>query len=72
MDMIKTVKEVNGLLDPFNEETDFPVSYDEGINLDTLMKGLEVYTNEKVYKMVEVDYNDGLLLNGYYKIEQWQ
>ena len=64
-------KEVNGLLDTFDEDTDFPISYEQGLNIYTLMEGIKLYINGKI---VEVNSNYGKLdgIDNYYMIEQWQ
>ena len=62
---------VNSLLDTFNENADFPISYEQGLNLDTLMEGIEIYTKGK---FVGFDSDCGPLngIDNYYVIEQWQ
>ena len=65
--------EVNHLLDPYNyeEENEFPISYEDGLNIDTFMNGIEIYTKGKVF---QVHNNCGSLnrMDNYYEIEQWQ
>ena len=65
---------VNSLLDTFNENDEaleFPMSYDDGLNLNTLMNGVEIYTKGKV---MEVYNNFGKIekIDNCYVIEQWQ
>lgn len=61
---------VNGLLSPYSEEDDFPFSYDEGLNIDTLIEGVRVHTG---YPVVEMAENCGkIVIDDYYTIEQWQ
>ena len=64
-------KEVNSLLDTFNEDTDFPISYDQGLNINTLMEGIGIHTKGKV---TEVYSNCGDIekIDNCYVIEQWQ
>lgn len=66
-------REVNHLLNPYNyeEENEFPISYEDGLNIDTLMDGIEIYTKGKVLKIQD---NCGNLnrVDNYYEIEQWQ
>ena len=67
-------KETNRLLDPFNQavgESDFSISYNQGLNINTLMEGVGLYTKGTV---IEVYSNSGSIENvdNYYTIEQWQ
>jgi hypothetical protein len=51
-EMTEIFKKVNSLLDEFNDDdeaADFPVSYEDGLNIDTLMEGIEIYTKNIVY-----------------------
>lgn len=72
---IKNVfKEVNRLLDPFDQEigeVEFSISYDQGLNINTLMEGVGLYTKGTV---IEVYSNSGSIekVDNYYVIEQWQ
>ena len=61
---------VNRLLDVF-AESDFPISYNDGLNIYTLMDGVEIYTQGRV---LAVDSNYGAFeeIDNYYVIEQWQ
>ena len=70
-EMKNIFKEVNSLLDTFNEDTDFPISYEQGLNINTLMEGVGIYTNGKVE---EVYSNCGQIekVDNCYVIEQWQ
>ena len=63
--------EVNKLLDYFNdEENDFPISYEDGLNICTLMDGVEFYTKGKVEEFK--DECGTVVIDNYYVIEQWQ
>ena len=66
----KIFKEVNRLLDPY-EENDFPISYEDGLNIDTLMKGVEKRTNGIVICLNDDFHNPGFI-NHFFKVEQWQ
>lgn len=73
-EMIGTFREVNRLLDTFDQEigeAEFPISYEQGLNINTLMEGIGIYTKGKV---TEVYGNCGNIENvdNYYVIEQWQ
>ena len=70
-DMKYIFKEVNSLLDTFNENTDFPISYEQGLNINTLMEGVGIYTKGKVK---EIYSNCGEIekIDNCYVIEQWQ
>lgn len=72
-EMIEIFKKVNSLLDTFNEDDEavnFPVSYEDGLNIDTLMEGVEIYTKASVKPITK---NCGkLTADNYYIIEQWQ
>jgi hypothetical protein len=70
--MREIFKKVNSLCDPFSDKrADFP-TYDEGLNIETLMEGVETYlTGSKVTKL-EADYSELPRLDSYYIIDQWQ
>ena len=70
-EMKNIFKEVNSLLDTFNEDTNFPISYEQGLNINTLIEGVEIYTKGKATEFYS---NYGKLndINNYYMIEQWQ
>ena len=63
---------VNKLLDCYDddEENDFPISYEQGININTLMEGVGIYLKGEIK---EVYNNIGCLekVDNYYVIEQW-
>lgn len=65
--------EVNRHLDTFAQESgeiEFPISYENGLNIDTLMEGISVYTKGTFCK---IHNNMGRLkADNYYEIEQWQ
>jgi len=71
-EMTEIFRTVNKLLDYFDdEEKDFPISYEQGLNINTLMEGIGIYTKGEVK---EVYSNFGHLqeIDNYYVIEQWQ
>ena len=73
-EMKKIFDETNRLLNSYDdedEERDFPISYEEGINIDTLMKGIEVYTEGKIEEISNNTQNIGHT-DALYVIEQWQ
>lgn len=63
-------QEVNRLFNPF-EYADFPTSYGNGLNINTLMEGVEIYTKGK---LIEVHSDCGSIdrVDNCYVIEQWQ
>ena len=74
MEMKDIFKKVNKLLDTFYQEfveVEFPISYEQGLNINTLMEGVKIYTEGKVE---EVYSNCGQIekVDNYYVIEQWQ
>lgn len=59
-------------MDPYKEETDdLPISYNSGLNIDTLMEGVEIYTKAKVEPL---DNKHGKIehIDDVYCLEQWQ
>ena len=63
---------VNSLLDPYrDDDEECELSYNDGLNINTLMEGVELYTKGKVE---EVYSNCGAItdIDNYYVIEQWQ
>ena len=63
--------EVNKLLDCFDDkEKDFPVSYENGLNIWTLIEGVEVYTKGKIERFK--DECGAIAIDNYYIIKQWQ
>lgn len=70
-EMKNIFSETNKALDYFNDEdNDFPISYEQGLNIGTLMKGVAIYTKGTVS---ELQSNCGdLAINNYFFIEQWQ
>ena len=70
-EMDKIFEEVNSQLDSFNEITDFPFSYDDGLNIDTLMEGVEYYTKGNIIQLYS-DYGKIHDIDNYYMISQWQ
>ena len=71
-EMKSIFSKVNLLLDPFNEKkVDFPISYDNGLNIATLIEGVEIYIKGKVIKLLN-DYGCIESIDNYYVIQQWQ
>ena len=71
---IKNIFEsVNKLLNIFDcdleegQERGFPLSYDDGIYIDTLMHGIEIYTNGTIKKA-----RGNIKADDCFTIEQWQ
>ena len=72
IEMIRTFEMVNFLLNPSRDYGDeFALSYDDGLNINTLMEGVELYTKGRVE---EVYSNCGAIIDidNCYVIEQWQ
>ena len=70
-EMEKIFTEVNKLLDCFDdEEKDFPISYEDGLNVWTLIDGVEIYTKGKIERFK--DECGTITIDNYYVIEQWQ
>ena len=75
--IISIFKKVNNFLNDYDEDEidakgkNFPISYGMGLNIYTLMKGIEIYTKGKIK---ELCHNQGEIqnINNYYVIEQWQ
>ena len=68
--MSNIFKETNKLLDCYNEEKVFPISYNDGLNISTLIQGVSLYTNSLIQRIGENRKIDSI--DAYYKIEQWQ
>lgn len=76
----KVIEKVNSLLDTFNDDKeakDFPMSYDDGLNIETLMAGVGVYTKSKIKKLEpedieNVDARREFVIKKYFEIEQYQ
>lgn len=72
-EMKQMFSKVNSLLDPLaesDETQEFEISYDDGLNIQTLMAGVEEYSGGKVEKLVS---NIGRLdITDFYVIEPWQ
>ena len=43
-ELVTRFNETNKLLDPFNEDSKFPFNYDDGLNIDRLLKGFVQHT----------------------------
>lgn len=71
-EMGKKFNEANNLLNPY-EDNRFPFSYNDGLNIDTLLEGFVQHTRLKV-TYPEPDSNEMTFptLHGHYVIEQWQ
>lgn len=60
---------VNMLLDPYRDDgEEFSLSYYAGLNINTLIEGVEIYTKGKIEKA----YNNCGKIDNCYIIEQWQ
>ena len=69
-EMFSIFETVNGLL--IDDENDFPFSYDEhGVNITTLMDGVQEYTKSKVEE-VYTQFGTIENIENFYYIEQWQ
>ena len=77
-EMREKFNETNKLLDPFNEDDNFPFTYDDGLNIDMLLKGFEQHTRLKVtcLEQASIDITlHGFILNKINKkviVKQWQ
>lgn len=75
-DMVATFNKVNDLLNfEYDEDNDtdeeFPISYEDGINLEVLINGVEIYTRCTIKYLK--DYEGSMpLIENYYNITQWQ
>lgn len=70
--MRELFKKVNKLLNNSDSITNnFPLSYEQGINIGTLMKGVEIYTKGRV-KLLKNNMGSVPIVDNYYEIEQWQ
>jgi len=67
--MTEIFETVNKLLNENDANTEFPVSYDNGMNIDTLMEGIRLYTKGEV-TLMKHDCKE-LNFDNYYVIEQW-
>ena len=73
LEMKDIFKEVNRLCDAYSDDEDvlaFPVTYEDGLNINTLMQGVEEFTKGQV--RVVIDMFGHLEVNDVYMIEQWQ
>lgn len=71
-EMITIFETVNELLKGYDEEEDFPISYEEnGININTLMEGVAIFTRGTVCDLYS-DCRQIAEMDNYYVIEQWQ
>lgn len=63
----------NTLLDTFNEDPDVELStsYDDGLNIDTLVAGYKELTNDIIEELNETTHFPTLISN-YFAIEQYQ
>lgn len=70
-EIVNVFRKVNKLLDPYEQDEELPISYDDGLNIDTLMEGVALYTKAKVETL-----NDGYgkieSIDDVYTLEQWQ
>lgn len=76
VEMEEMLAETNRLCDPLNYDDDdvaeFPFTYDDGLNIDTLMDAFQEYTGGKVEEIQEELFMDNPGQLCYYQIEQWQ
>lgn len=74
VDILEMFEEVNALLDPYDRgNNNFPISYEQGLNIDTLMEGVEIYAKGKVREIEEDNGNNAIgYIDNFYEIEQWQ
>lgn len=77
-EMREKFNETNKLLDPFNEDDNFPFTYDDGFNIDTLLKGFEQHTELNVTCLepasIDVTLHGFILdkINEKFIVKQWQ
>lgn len=72
-EMQKIFTETNRLCDTFSDDEDainFPISYEEGLNISTLMNGIEIYTKGTIKKIENM--SGRFEISDVYEIEQWQ
>lgn len=68
---------VNRLLSPYEEGSNFPLSYDDGLNLSTLIDGIQEYLGSegKITMIQQASFQNNyceIPVSRYYFIEQWQ
>ena len=69
--MIEIFRKTNKLLDCFDyEEKDFPISYEYGLNINTLMMGIKYYTKGEIVRLYD-SWGSLNYMDNYYEIEQW-
>ena len=69
--MTEIFRETNKLLDCFDyEEKDFPISYEYGLNINTLIMGIKYYTKSEIVRLRD-NYGNLDYVDNYYEIEQW-
>lgn len=68
----KAFRVANALCSPYEDEDypGFPVSYSQGLNIETFIQGIEVYTGWTFEKVNPGKSN--IKAAAYYEIEQWQ
>ena len=64
--VVEIFDKVNQLL--MDQDADFPYSYEDGINIDTLIQGVEHYTNTHITKINHYSGN----LDDIFTVSQWQ
>lgn len=70
--MREVFRKVNKLLKSHDiDHHTFPVSYEQGININTFMQGVKTFTKGRLVSLCS---NHGALtaIDNYYEIEQWQ
>ena len=76
-EMANIFQEVNELLNDYDvfevdaKGENFPISYGQGININTLMEGVGIYTKGKVEKVYS-NCGQSEKVDNCYVIEQWQ
>ena len=73
-EMKEIFKEANRQLDTFMHELGevvFPISYENGLNLDTLIEGVSILTDCEIVQLKN-DFGPLENIQNYYEIVQWQ
>lgn len=74
LEMKDIFEKVNALLDASDDNVeilDFPISYDQGFNINTLLAGVEFFTNGKIMELYS-NCGSTECIDNYYVIEQSQ
>ena len=76
-ELIEVFEEVNRLLNYYDYDeidakgTNFPISYGMGLNIYTLMDGVEIYTEGKVIEVCD-ECGKSTDIDNYYEIKIWE